>query len=258
MPDEQSRACDDREKGYKWWQWAIAALLWWPVLAFMIAGTVSGKLRPKLSFVRSLLYSLAAVVVLAVIVSLVLPEGGSTSEVQPTIQSTPKIWPTTPPYIPVPTPTNTISQKETVIAIRDAENLARATAIAKSRSPTALPSAPLPRAPRPTSAPTLSPDMKCLRDANCISKRSDWAIDGKTACTWAVERLARYDMRWTDGFLGDKFPNVHVNPPEYKTFLFSGESAQFQNGFGAWQNVFYACEYDPINDKVVDAAVEGK
>ena len=97
---------------------------------------------------------------------------------------------------------------------------------------------------------------QCLRSTACIDK--NWGVDAQVYCEYAIEALAKYDMRWTDGFAESKFPRIRLVGPEHRTATFSGSKAQFQNGFGAYQNVSYWCEYDPLNERVVDAEVEAK
>ena len=105
-------------------------------------------------------------------------------------------------------------------------------------------------------APTSSideDDRQCLRSATCIDKK--WGVDAQVYCEYAIESLAKYDMRWTDGFLESKFPRVKIAKYPHRSAIFSGSKAQFQNGFGAYQNVGYWCEYDPLNERVVSAEV---
>ena len=97
---------------------------------------------------------------------------------------------------------------------------------------------------------------QCLRNVACIDK--NWGVDAQVYCEYAIEALAKYDMRWTDGFAESKFPRIRLVGPEHRTATFSGSKSQFQNGFGAYQNVSYWCEYDPLNERVVDAGVAAR
>ncbi len=226
-------------QGYKWWQWVLG-FFFLPVLILMIIGVSNQRLRPKLSY--GLIWTYCAVPIFLIGVCSVFvgnfaeeSEVSNTSSVQTTPEST-----TASPWKPPPTRTPAEVQAEIDKQRQRAE-----------RHPTASATVSRPSL-------QLDPDLRCLRDAECIADRSDWMLDAEFACKWAVERLARYDMRWTDGFLEDKFRSVIARPPEYKTFLLIGDKAQFQNGFGAWQNVTYTCIYDPLNEVPKDASVVPK
>ena len=97
---------------------------------------------------------------------------------------------------------------------------------------------------------------RCLRSAACIDDR--WGVDAQVYCEYAIESMAAADMRWTDGFLEPKFPRVKIGKYPHTTGIFSGSSAQFQNALGTYLNVNYWCEYDPLNERVVDAGVSAR
>ena len=97
---------------------------------------------------------------------------------------------------------------------------------------------------------------QCLRSAACIDE--NWGVDAQVYCEYAVESMAAADMRWTDGFLESKFPRVKIGKYPHTTGIFSGSKAQFQNALGAYVNVSYWCEYDPLNKRVVAADVTAR
>lgn len=63
----------------------------------------------------------------------------------------------------------------------------------------------------------------------------------KGTCIRLVEESATYSSRWTDGLFERKFYEYDYN--ESDVIVWFGDRVQFQNGFGAWSNVRYACKY---------------
>jgi hypothetical protein len=102
-----------------------------------------------------------------------------------------------------------------------------------------------------TAAATLEQQQQCDADAKCFAER--YAGDAVGPCRRSVERLAKYDFEWTDGLLGRKFSvyERHTDNPQIVTY--SGDQIKFQNGFGAWQIMFYDCDYDTASGNVIEA-----
>lgn len=94
----------------------------------------------------------------------------------------------------------------------------------------------------------------CRQDLRCWGER--YSIDAAVRCRRPVERLAKYDMRWSDGWTETKFPRMRWENQDKGLITYIGDKAQFQNGFGAWQNVIYFCTYDPATDSAVSAEME--
>lgn len=65
-----------------------------------------------------------------------------------------------------------------------------------------------------------------------------------TACEWLIERHARYDYEWTAWL--DRFPQ---RGREGSVIVLAGNEVKFQNGFGAWQQMSYRCDYDTRTGK---------
>jgi len=95
---------------------------------------------------------------------------------------------------------------------------------------------------------------KCKTDSICWGNKHSLAATYK--CQDAVERFAKYDFKWTDGVLGSKLTKVRWKNKDELTLTYSGDKIQFQNGFGAWQNMIYKCGYDPTNDKLLSVDVK--
>jgi hypothetical protein len=75
-------------------------------------------------------------------------------------------------------------------------------------------------------------------------------------CKSAVESLAKYDYEWTDDWLESKFPGYLTVTPSPYVFTSTGDKIKFQNGFGAWQNQKYYCDYNVKTKQVVRAWVQ--
>lgn len=97
-------------------------------------------------------------------------------------------------------------------------------------------------------------DEDCLKDLDCAAK-AEWRLEAEDACGPGIEAHARYGARWTDGFFGSKFPYVFLQRPEYETLRYTGDKIEFQNAFGAWSQMYYACVYDPVKKQAASIEV---
>lgn len=93
---------------------------------------------------------------------------------------------------------------------------------------------------------------KARKDAECRKDLKCWAEKGTVAasvyCRDQIEKLANYSMKWTDAWYEPKFSHYRWSRKDQNgrgivTYL--GDKAQFQNGFGAYQNVIYTCDIIP-------------
>jgi len=103
--------------------------------------------------------------------------------------------------------------------------------------------------PTPSAEPTAKADDKCGSDLRCLA--DEYHIVAGINCEPYVERLAKYQMRWTDGFLDRKFPYKGWDHKK-RTITYYGDYAEFQNQYGAWSNVVYECEFDPRLERVIN------
>ena len=71
-------------------------------------------------------------------------------------------------------------------------------------------------------------------------------------CEEPVERLAKWSHKWIDGVLEPKFGSFRWKDKDRGTLTYLGDRIQFQNGFGAWQDYVYECDYDPTAEVVLD------
>ncbi len=74
-------------------------------------------------------------------------------------------------------------------------------------------------------------------------------------CQRVIEQLAKYDYEWTDGWLGTKFGSFAWKDRKSGVLTYFGSEIKFQNGFGAWQKMNYACDYDPKTETVLDVRI---
>jgi hypothetical protein len=96
-------------------------------------------------------------------------------------------------------------------------------------------------------------DPACRADVVCWAEHFD--ARATSACGDEIERMAKYGIRWTDGFFGGKFSRVKWANQERGEIAFIGDQIEFQNGFGAWQNMIYECEFDTENKIVLDVDI---
>jgi len=103
--------------------------------------------------------------------------------------------------------------------------------------------------------------VTCDGDIQCAGSRSQGMAGLK--CAPEIEKLAKYDVRWTDGITEPKMPNARWSERsdivkrfgEQRIIEFHGDKIQMQNGFGAYRRVDYECDFDPLNDAVVAVRV---
>lgn len=100
-----------------------------------------------------------------------------------------------------------------------------------------------------------TPPEECLKDLDCTADRTLWRLHAEDACQPLIEGYALYSARWTDEFGESPFDRVAIKPPNYRTVEYSGSAVEFQNGFGAWRQQRYSCEWDPVNEEVLSVDV---
>ncbi|WP_396604726.1 hypothetical protein ACFLEY_19185 [Bradyrhizobium sp. YCK136] len=93
-------------------------------------------------------------------------------------------------------------------------------------------------------------EQRCATELKCIGdKIRSYAT---VYCPRYVERLAKNDFQWTDGWLDEKFSHYRWANGSHRTITFIGDKIKFQNGFGAWTYHTYECDVDPAPEHVVD------
>ncbi len=97
----------------------------------------------------------------------------------------------------------------------------------------------------------------CRSNLHCWGEK--YGIEASFACRSKVERLAKYQFEWTDGWLGLKFGHYKWNDAARGVITYVGDKIKFQNVFGAWENETYSCDYDPSTKTVLNVdAVAGR
>lgn len=93
-------------------------------------------------------------------------------------------------------------------------------------------------------------DAKCKTDLQCWGDKN--LIYASVACEKVIPRLAKYTYEWTDGWLDMRLSRWRWDDKEAGTLTYLGDKIKFQNGFGAWQDMIYQCDYDPATKTVLD------
>lgn len=92
-------------------------------------------------------------------------------------------------------------------------------------------------------------EQKCRMDLECWGRKH---LVAASICIRPVERLANYAHEWVDRlFFDQKFSHFRWKNMGKGVVTYIGDKIRFQNGFGAWQNHVYECDYDPTTDSVL-------
>jgi hypothetical protein len=75
-------------------------------------------------------------------------------------------------------------------------------------------------------------------------------------CGTAVEKSAKYDLRWKLSSPSKRFPYTMGGRDMVNRITLVGDEAEAQNGFGGWVRVNYSCTFDWQSDKVVATTIE--
>jgi len=94
----------------------------------------------------------------------------------------------------------------------------------------------------------------CRKDVQCWANKH--IRKASLLCADAIENLAQYQSKWTDTWLEEKFHRVSWKDEEKGIVRYWGDRIQFQNGFGAWQPHRYVCEFDTLNNRLIDVGAE--
>jgi hypothetical protein len=99
----------------------------------------------------------------------------------------------------------------------------------------------------------LAREAACPTDLQCWGDKH--SLRASFACDDVVERQATWSAEWTDGSLELKFSHFRWADREAGVLTFLGDRIRFQNGFGAWQNMAYECDWDPMSETVLAVRV---
>lgn len=93
----------------------------------------------------------------------------------------------------------------------------------------------------------------CRNDLQCWGEKH--MVEATVRCRSPIERSANFSMEWTDRWFEPKISHMRWRDIEAGIITYIGDRARFQNGFGAWQNVIYECDYHTLRETVVDINV---
>ncbi|SIS88167.1 hypothetical protein [Neptunomonas antarctica] len=95
---------------------------------------------------------------------------------------------------------------------------------------------------------------QCRSDISCWADKE--SVMATLLCMKNIELFAKYDYRWSDSRSRIVLSRHTWANQEEGLVRYFGDSLQLQNGFGAWQNYIYSCDFDPTEQKVVDIGAE--
>lgn len=100
-------------------------------------------------------------------------------------------------------------------------------------------------------------EAACRQDLRCWGERG--MSTAHVMCRGKVEALAKHSVKWTDeGMFDQKFSRYSWQDQANGMVTYFGDKAQFQNGFGAYTNVIYACDVDVAAKKAISATLVGE
>jgi len=96
-------------------------------------------------------------------------------------------------------------------------------------------------------------EKKCRLDVNCWADK--FSAEATIACGDMIERAAKYDFEWTNGWLTPRFPKHGWKDQEAGVIIYAGDEIKLQNGFGAWARYTYGCEFDTRSLQAINVVV---
>lgn len=96
-------------------------------------------------------------------------------------------------------------------------------------------------------------EVDCRSDLQCWGEKA--ALVASFSCPPYIEKLAKFDFEWTDGWIEPKFGRYRWKDKEKGFVTLIGDKLKLQNGFGAWKHMQYTCDIDPITEQVLDVSV---
>lgn len=90
---------------------------------------------------------------------------------------------------------------------------------------------------------------RCRADLKCTAEKYLDSIF--SPCSRLIEQQARYLYKWK----GSRFTYFSWLDEKKPAIAYVGDGLQFQNGFGAWQNMRYACNVDLESNTIMKIIV---
>lgn len=75
-------------------------------------------------------------------------------------------------------------------------------------------------------------------------------------CQDPIEKLAKYQFEWTDGWTEPKLHHSQWLNVEKGIVRYTGDKIKLQNGFGARTGCVYECDYDTLTDTALAVRVQ--
>lgn len=94
----------------------------------------------------------------------------------------------------------------------------------------------------------------CKKDLHCVAESNMMTVP--MSCKPIIESLAQYDYEWTDKWYEEKFSRFKWKDNSRKIVTFIGDKIKFQNGFGAWVNMIYFCDFNIDTREAISAHVQ--
>jgi len=97
-------------------------------------------------------------------------------------------------------------------------------------------------------------EAACRLELQCAGDK--YSRYAGSSCPPHIERLAKYQHKWTDeGWFEQKFTHFQWKDRMGGVITFLGDKLRFQNGFGAWQNMVYECDFNVNTEEPVAVRV---
>lgn len=99
--------------------------------------------------------------------------------------------------------------------------------------------------------------IECKKSLKCWSMQNE--LNAIMKCQSSVDRFAKYSTEWTDSITKPIFKGNEWANEKEGIIRYLGDTVKFQNGFGAWTNMIYMCEFNPATSMITHIEVkEGK
>lgn len=94
----------------------------------------------------------------------------------------------------------------------------------------------------------------CRADFTCWGR--DRRIEAEIQCKRSIEQQARFDHEWTDDWTQPMFSRFRWKDEGAGVMTYYGDRLRLQNGFGAWANVSYSCDFDTERDVALSVSIQ--
>lgn len=92
-------------------------------------------------------------------------------------------------------------------------------------------------------------------DLNCLINQGGGYDSAAAHCARPIERLNSYDVRWTYNSSHPMFSQAHWLSDGHGAIEYLGDRVEFEDKYGAYVNVVYACDLASDNRTVLNARI---